>query len=294
MFEHGFFGNVLSKYYESGDSVINNSNSILSTIKPGEFFLCVGTAIVIGFLISLIYMLTHRKEGYSQSYVLTMIMLPTIVAAILLIINTTAGALTLAGTLTLVRFRSVAGDPKDMAYIFFAMGTGVVCGVGYIGFALVFFAVLAIILFAEIAFHTSPDVGFEPSAGDERPVQPDRYAQIMDVLGSFLNSKWIRDLGSEQRVFQTGRNAELFRDGDSGGEPDDHRNSMRITSRITRIMGAVDVDYLIRIKCVGPCKLRCQSGSQPASGSDCSRKYIHFHGLITARLMNERRGICDD
>lgn len=147
MFEHGFFGNVLSKYYESSDSVINNSNSLLGTIKPGEFFLCVGTAILIGFLISIIYMLTHRKEGYSQSYVLTMIMLPTIVAAILLIINTTAGALTLAGTLTLVRFRSVAGDPKDMAYIFFAMGTGVVCGVGYIGFAIVFFAVLGIILF---------------------------------------------------------------------------------------------------------------------------------------------------
>ena len=147
MFEHGFFGNVLSKYYESSDSVINNSNSLLGTIKPGEFFLCVGTAILIGFLISIIYMLTHRKEGYSQSYVLTMIMLPTIVAAILLIINTTAGALTLAGTLTLVRFRSVAGDPKDMAYIFFAMGTGVVCGVGYIGFAVVFFAVLGIILF---------------------------------------------------------------------------------------------------------------------------------------------------
>ena len=54
MFEHGFFGNVLSKYYENGDSVINSSSSGLSTIKPGEFFLCVGAALVIGFLISLI------------------------------------------------------------------------------------------------------------------------------------------------------------------------------------------------------------------------------------------------
>ncbi|WP_303819839.1 DUF4956 domain-containing protein, partial [Ruminococcus flavefaciens] len=125
MFEHGFFGNVLSKYYENGDSVINSSSSGLSTIKPGEFFLCVGAALVIGFLISLIYIVTHRKEGYSQSYVLTMIMLPTIVSLILLLINTTAGALSLAGAFTLVRFRSVAGDPKDIAYIFFAMAAGV-------------------------------------------------------------------------------------------------------------------------------------------------------------------------
>ncbi|SEH40849.1 protein of unknown function [Ruminococcus flavefaciens] len=146
MFEHGFFGNVLSKYYESSDSVLGTSTSLVP-IKAGEFFLCVGAALVIGFLISLIYIVTHRKEGYSQSYVLTMIMLPTIVSLILLLINTTAGALSLAGAFTLVRFRSVAGDPKDIAYIFFAMAAGTACGIGYIGFAIVFFIILGVVMF---------------------------------------------------------------------------------------------------------------------------------------------------
>jgi hypothetical protein len=151
MFEHGFFGNVLSKYYENGDSAdifTNNSVATLATISAGEFFLCVGAALILGVLISIIYMITHRKEGYSQSYVLTMIMLPTIVALILLLINTTAGALSLAGAFTLVRFRSVAGDPKDIAYIFFAMATGTACGIGYVGFAIVFFIILGIVMFA--------------------------------------------------------------------------------------------------------------------------------------------------
>ena len=151
MFEHGFFGNVLSKYYENGDSAdifANNSIATLATISAGEFFLCVGAALILGVLISIIYMITHRKEGYSQSYVLTMIMLPTIVALILLLINTTAGALSLAGAFTLVRFRSVAGDPKDIAYIFFAMATGTACGIGYVGFAIVFFIILGIVMFA--------------------------------------------------------------------------------------------------------------------------------------------------
>lgn len=116
-------------------------------VTAPEFFICVGAALIIGFLISLVYMATHRKEGYSQSYVLTMIMLPTIVALILLLINTTAGALSLAGAFTLVRFRSVAGDPKDIAYIFFAMATGTACGIGCVGYAVVFFIVLGIILF---------------------------------------------------------------------------------------------------------------------------------------------------
>ena len=139
MISNGFFGNV-----------INSQDGI----SAGEFFVCVGTAVILGFLISLIYMHTHRKEGYSQSYVFTMIMLPTIVSLILLLINTTAGALSLAGAFTLVRFRSVAGDPKDIAYIFFAMASGVACGIGYIGFAILFFVVLGIILFvlSEINF----------------------------------------------------------------------------------------------------------------------------------------------
>ena len=103
---------------------------------------------MLGFLIGVIYILTHRKEGYSQSYVMTMTMLPTIVAVILLVINSTAGAISVAGAFSLVRFRSVAGDPKDISYIFFAMAVGVSCGIGYVGFAVVFFIILGIVMFA--------------------------------------------------------------------------------------------------------------------------------------------------
>ena len=83
-----------------------------------------------------------------------MLMLPPIIPLILILINSTAGALTVAGAFTLVRFRSVAGDPKDIAYIFYAVATGVACGIGYIGFAVVFFIVLGIVMFAlsEIGF----------------------------------------------------------------------------------------------------------------------------------------------
>lgn len=142
------FGNVLSRYKDNTDIFSDSSTISLAEITAGDFFLCVGAALVLGFLISVIYMITHRKEGYSQSYVLTVIMLPSIIALILLLINSTAGALTLAGAFTLVRFRSVAGDPKDISYIFYAMATGVACGIGYIGFAFVFFIVMGAVMLA--------------------------------------------------------------------------------------------------------------------------------------------------
>ena len=155
LFDHDFFGSILDGSDSStAASVINSATSNASAVTSKQFFLCVGAALLLGLLISVRYMLTHRKEGYSQSYVLTMIMLPTIVSLILLLINTTAGALSLAGAFTLVRFRSVAGDPRDIAYIFYAMATGVACGAGYIGYAIVFFIILgAVMIFlSEIDF----------------------------------------------------------------------------------------------------------------------------------------------
>ena len=146
MFDNGFFENVLSQYDTGSGDFLSDTTVSLSTIQPAEFFLCVGSALLIGFLISLVYMFTHRKDCFSQSYVLTMIMLPTVVSLILLLINTVAGALSLAGAFTLIRFRSVAGDPKDISYVFCAMAAGVACGIGYVGYAAVFFAVMGIIM----------------------------------------------------------------------------------------------------------------------------------------------------
>lgn len=131
-------------------SKILGLNTVLEaqTLTVSELFTCLVSAILLGFLISLIYMFTHRKDGYAQSYVLTMIMLPGIIAVIILVIgDNVSSALSLAGAFTLVRFRSAPGDPKDITYIFFAMAVGLCCGMGYIGCAFLFFLLLGIIMF---------------------------------------------------------------------------------------------------------------------------------------------------
>lgn len=151
MFKNGFFGNVLSESSTDATADFLTGASITATIgdiSAGDFFLCVFASLIIGFLISSIYMFTHRKEGYAQSYVMTIIMLPSIVTLILLLINTTAGALSLAGAFTLVRFRSTPGDPKDITYVFYAMAVGVACGMGYVGFSIVFFIIMGIVVVA--------------------------------------------------------------------------------------------------------------------------------------------------
>ena len=119
----------------------------------GQVLACVLSALVLGVLIGLVYMFTHRKIGYSQSYVLAMPMLSGLVATIIvmmcLLANSTIGitaSISLTGAFSLVRFRSAPGDPRDIAYIFFAMVMGTTCGIGFIGYACLIFLILAAVL----------------------------------------------------------------------------------------------------------------------------------------------------
>lgn len=118
----------------------------------GQVLACILSGLVIGVLIGLVYMFTHRKTGYTQSYVLAMPMLSGLVATILVIMCILASgvgvtaAISLTGAFSLVRFRSAPGDPRDIAYVFFAMVMGTVCGVGFIGYAFLIFFIMAAVL----------------------------------------------------------------------------------------------------------------------------------------------------
>ena len=105
------------------------------------------SASIIGLVISLVYLFTHKKEGYSQAFCVSLILLAPIVGMVILVIgNNVATAFSLAGAFALVRFRSAPGSAKDIAVVFFAMATGLACGLGYLFFG----AVTAVIICAAL------------------------------------------------------------------------------------------------------------------------------------------------
>lgn len=108
------------------------------------------SASIIGFVISLVYLLTHKKEGYSQAFCVSLILLAPIVGMVILVIgNNVATAFSLAGAFALVRFRSAPGDPKDIAFVFMSVTMGLTCGLGYwiyAAFAVVILCVIILIL----------------------------------------------------------------------------------------------------------------------------------------------------
>lgn len=105
------------------------------------------SASIIGFIVSLVYMFTHKKDGYSQAFCVSLILLAPIVGMVIHVIgNNVATAFSLAGAFALVRFRSAPGDPKDIAFVFLSVTMGLTCGLGYWIWAALAAAVLCVII----------------------------------------------------------------------------------------------------------------------------------------------------
>lgn len=123
------------------------------TSTTGESFtltntlIIIASAIVLGIVISLAYLKTHKKDGYTPSFIISLIMLPTIISIIILLVgNNVARAFSLAGAFSIIRFRSTPGDTKDISYIFFTLAVGLACGMGYVGYAVIFTIILCAVM----------------------------------------------------------------------------------------------------------------------------------------------------
>ena len=104
-----------------------------SVIAPSDFLICVGSALAIGLILALFYMYRTRS---TRSFVATLALLPAVVCVVIMMVNGNVGTgVAVAGAFSLVRFRSVPGSAKEIGAIFLAMGSGLVVGMGYIGYA---------------------------------------------------------------------------------------------------------------------------------------------------------------
>ncbi|MBR5144081.1 MAG: DUF4956 domain-containing protein [Clostridia bacterium] len=116
-----------------------------SVISLGDFMLCIGVALVLGILLALAF---AYKSRFTKSFVTALALLPAIVCVVIMMVNGNIGAgVAVAGAFSLVRFRSAQGTAREITAIFMAMGSGLVCGMGYLAYATLF-TVIMCVLFA--------------------------------------------------------------------------------------------------------------------------------------------------
>lgn len=115
-----------------------------TVISVQDFLLSVLFSLLTGLLLACVY---QNKSRSSRSFLITLAMLPAIVCVVILMVNGNVGTgVAVAGAFSLVRFRSAAGSAKEIGAIFMAMCAGLIAGMGYLAYAVLFILVMSGVL----------------------------------------------------------------------------------------------------------------------------------------------------
>ncbi|MGB8453059.1 MAG: DUF4956 domain-containing protein [Anaerocolumna sp.] len=116
-------------------------NSILSdTFSFGIFIICIICSIILGTVMAWIHSLYNNS---SKGFVMTIALMPAIVQMVIILVNGNLGTgVAVMGAFSLVRFRSIPGNAKEINSIFMAMAVGLATGTGYLAAAVVFVVIL--------------------------------------------------------------------------------------------------------------------------------------------------------
>lgn len=114
-------------------------NSILVTSQTSlslmEFLLCTGVSILLGLVLAAIH---TYKNHCSRNFMLTLVILPAIIQTVIMLVNGNLGTgVAVMGAFSLIRFRSLPGNSREIQSIFLAMAVGLATGMGYLGLAVI-------------------------------------------------------------------------------------------------------------------------------------------------------------
>ena len=131
---------------------------LTSVISIADFLLCLVFSLGLGLVMAFAYMYRTR---YTKSFVITLALLPAVVCVVIMLVNGNVGTgVAVAGAFSLVRFRSVPGTAKEICTLFLAMGAGLIAGMGYLGFAVLFTLVMCavFVLYNRLDFGTKKNI----------------------------------------------------------------------------------------------------------------------------------------
>ena len=159
-----------------------------SVISVSDFLLCIGCSLIIGLILAMGYMYRSR---YTKSFIVTLALLPAEVCVINMMVNGNVGAgEAVAGAFGLVRFRSVPGTAREITLLFLAMGAGLMVGMGYLGYALLFTVIMCLlsVLFSQLDFGVKKNMAAYKTLNITIPEDLD-YSEVFDgILKEYTTS----------------------------------------------------------------------------------------------------------
>ena len=157
-------------------------------ITVSDFLLCIGVALLIGLILAACYAFRSR---YTKSFLVTLALLPAVVCVVIMMVNGNVGAgVAVAGAFSLVRFRSVPGTAREITMLFLAMGAGLIAGMGYLAFALLFVLVMcaAVLVYGALDLGIKKNTALYKTLNVTIPEDLDYTHVFTDIFASYTSS----------------------------------------------------------------------------------------------------------
>lgn len=117
------------------NSVFNNTTA---TADPIQLLLAIIVSLFLGLALSWSY---KQRTLYTREFVVSLTLLPCLMTLVIFLVNGSLGtSIAVAGTFSLIRFRSATSGSRELIAIFLAMIIGLATGTGYLLLAVLFTA----------------------------------------------------------------------------------------------------------------------------------------------------------
>jgi uncharacterized membrane protein YhiD involved in acid resistance len=131
------------------EDFLKNTDFFAADLSVMSIALTLLFSFALGLFVFFIYRVSYKGVMYSKTFNVTLIAMAMITSSVILAISSNIIlSLGMVGALSIVRFRTAVKDPIDIAYLFWAIGMGIVSGAGLWKLALISCVVIGIIMFA--------------------------------------------------------------------------------------------------------------------------------------------------
>ena len=159
-------------------------DGVSATLDINSFLLCLGGSAVCGILIAGIHAYRNRT---TSNFLMTLILLPMLVQTVIMVVNGNVGTgVAVAGAFSLVRFRSLPGNSREITSVFAAMAAGLANGMGYLELSLVLTLIFGL---ATLVLETAFAMNARVTEKDLRitiPESLDYYHVFDDIFEKYL------------------------------------------------------------------------------------------------------------
>ncbi|PIP73509.1 MAG: hypothetical protein COW88_01800 [Candidatus Lloydbacteria bacterium CG22_combo_CG10-13_8_21_14_all_47_15] len=140
-------------------------------------------------VIVFVYKRTHQGLSYSPSFIFTLIIVGILGSVVMMVVqNNLVGAFALLGAFSLIRFRTILKETRDIAFVFFALVIGVAVGTSHYSIALISTVIISLIILGLYRYHIgsmTSNVGFILTFNAKKNINMD---EVRKVISGFAES----------------------------------------------------------------------------------------------------------